>query len=124
MRWGLLFVVALVGGCASLIDGTLESRQYILFASTPPEADVLVNGTKVCSTPCRHRTPTYLLNSISLRHPNFDIVEIEFTKDFNVAVAGNILFGGLPGMVLDGISGRVSVSESSVHIEFKPQIEK
>ena len=119
MRFGVIALVSCLTGCASIVDGTLESKSLIMFSSTPSHADVLVNGVKICSTPCQYRTPRYLLNAVSFRHPDFATVDLDVTKEFNAAVAGNVLVGGPVGLVLDGISGRVAVAKDKVHVDFR-----
>jgi len=46
-------------------------------------------------------------------------VDLDVTKEFNAAVAGNVLVGGPVGLVLDGISGRVAVAKDKVHVDFR-----
>ena len=118
MRYSLLILASYLWGCASVVDGTLESKSLILFSSLPSEADVLVNGVKVCTTPCQYRTPRYLLSTITFSHPNFPVIDVDVTKDFNAAIAGNLVFGGPIGLVVDGISGRVAVAKDKVHVDF------
>ena len=108
-----------VGGCASVTDGTLESKSLITFSSKPSNAQVLVNGVTVCRTPCQYRTPRYLMRAISLVAEDGAVVDIDVTKDFNAAILGNVIAGGGVGLVIDGVTGRASVGRDKVHVSFE-----
>lgn len=104
--------------CASVTDGTLESKSLIMFSSTPSNAEVIVNGSTVCRTPCQYRTPRYFLKAISLVADDGSVVDIDVSSEFNAAILGNVIAGGGVGLVLDGVTGRATVARDRVHVNF------
>lgn len=104
-RWiALGVVVFLVAGCASIIHG---SKQDIRVMSDPTGAVVRVNLNNISAT-----TPGVLsLNRkevgyiLTFEKQGYKPVEIGLTRTSDGWVWGNILFGGIIGLVIDFTSG-------------------
>jgi hypothetical protein len=110
----------LIESCASISDGTLESRGLIYFSSIPSRAEVRVNGTQVCQTPCQYRVNNGEFRYISFEKDGFRPVEIDATQnEIRSAIAGNLIFGGGIGLGLDLLSGRAVVSKDSINVVFE-----
>ena len=107
-----------LASCAAVTDGTLESKSLITFSSTPSNAEVIVNGSTVCRTPCQYRTPRYFLKAISLVADDGSVVDIDVTSEFNAAILGNVIAGGGVGLILDGVAGRATVARDRGHVKF------
>ncbi len=118
MRYFLVLLVFL-SGCASVIDGTLESAESITFTSTPTEANVFTNGVKLCVTPCRVRVYRWGIKNLLIQKDGFHAAQVDAQKSGNVSIFGNIIFGGGIGVVLDTLTGRITVSADAVHAELK-----
>jgi uncharacterized protein YceK len=108
---GVAFRTALLGmllllssGCATIISGT---TQDIAFSSVPTKANVKLNDGAQTVTPGKltlkrkeHYTATFTKESFPDRQ-----AEIKPDRMGNWWVLGNILFGGIIGIVVDIISG-------------------
>lgn len=99
-----LLVAALLTGCASIIHG---SRQDVRVMSSPSGAVVRVNLNNQATT-----TPGVLtLNRkeigyvLTFEKQGYKPVEISLRRTVDGWLFGNILFGGLVGIVIDFASG-------------------
>jgi hypothetical protein len=50
--------------------------------------------------------------------PGYDIVPVDPSSEFNAMVLGNAIVGGLPGLGIDLLTGRVSRVDDVVNIDF------
>ncbi|HWV57450.1 MAG TPA: PEGA domain-containing protein [Longimicrobiales bacterium] len=105
--WRALPAVAaliVLTGCATIVQGT---SQAVGISSSPPGARVLVNGVE------QGVTPTVL--KLKRRENHVVVVELEgyhpytatLTRSVSGWVAGNLVFGGLIGLVIDAASGGI-----------------
>ncbi len=99
-----LLVVALLAGCAGIIHG---SRQDVRVTSVPSGAVVRVNLNNQATT-----TPGVLtLNRkeigyvLTFEKQGYKPVEVSLRRTVDGWLFGNILFGGLIGLVIDFASG-------------------
>ncbi|MBI3292709.1 MAG: hypothetical protein HYZ73_07890 [Elusimicrobia bacterium] len=99
-----LLVAALLSGCASIIHG---SRQDVRVTSVPSGAVVRVNLNNQATT-----TPGVLtLNRkeigyvLTFEKQGYKPVEVSLRRTVDGWLFGNILFGGLVGIVIDFASG-------------------
>jgi uncharacterized protein YceK len=99
-----LLVAALLAGCASIIHG---SRQDVRVTSVPSGAVVRVNLNNQATT-----TPGVLtLNRkeigyvLTFEKQGYKPVEVSLRRTVDGWLFGNILFGGLVGLVIDFASG-------------------
>jgi hypothetical protein len=101
---------AVVAGCASIMNGTRES---VGISSSPSGAKVIIDNKEMGSTP--------VVADLKRKDHHFIKVEMEGYKPFEMAVTrkvsgwvwGNILFGGVIGLVVDAISGGLYKLEPS-----------
>lgn len=104
--------------CATVTDGTLESTETITFISSPSGAAIKSPGRTICYTPCRQTVPRRLIPQLYAEMPGYDIVSVDTSSEFNALVLGNAIVGGLPGLGIDIITGRVSRVGDVVNIDF------
>jgi len=100
----VLLIAALTAGCASIIHG---SRQDVRVTSVPSGAVVRVNLNNQATT-----TPGVLtLNRkeigyvLTFEKQGYKPVEVSLRRTVDGWLFGNILFGGLVGIVIDFASG-------------------
>ncbi len=100
----ILLVAALLAGCASIIHG---SRQDVRVTSVPSGAVVRVNLNNQATT-----TPGVLtLNRkeigyvLTFEKQGYKPVEVSLRRTVDGWLFGNIIFGGLVGIVIDFASG-------------------
>ena len=92
----------LVAACATIMQGT---SQEVSVSSTPTGARVLVDGAEMGKTP--------LVASLKRKDKHVVRVELEGYQPFEMALGratsgwvwGNIVFGGIPGLAIDAITG-------------------
>nr|WP_319570949.1 PEGA domain-containing protein [uncultured Draconibacterium sp.] len=101
-----LSVVAalLFSSCATIISG---SRQNITISSTPSSADVYINGVDVGKTPVEKNLKRNQEYNVLIQLEGYQPYETLLTKEFNAWYIGNILIGGLIGLIIDPITGAI-----------------
>ena len=116
-----LFFSALVAltmtGCATIISGT---KQEVRITSYPSNAYVFDNGVNIGKTPFLANLVRRDSHIIRLELEGFYPYEVIMKKKLNAWYFGNILFGGLIGLVVDPITGAIhSLSPSEINNHFK-----
>jgi len=97
--------VALVAttGCATIVSGSTQSVQI---DSTPSNAVVKINNLEQGQTPVRvNLSRAQKVATVQIELPGFEPEEIQLTRSVNGWVWGNIVFGGLIGLVIDASNG-------------------
>lgn len=92
----------LLAGCASIMHGT---TQQVSVASSPTGAQLSVNGMAMGTTPViadLKRKDNHILR-VSL--DGYQPFEMGLTRSVSGWVWGNIVFGGIPGLAIDAITG-------------------
>ena len=96
----------LLGSCASVTRGTTAQVQI---HSNPPEAQAKTSMGHVCITPCTLQFSRKDEFSVLLSKPGFHSVEIfvktQLAGSGAAGFAGNVIVGGVVGMVVDASTG-------------------
>lgn len=98
----LALYVRLMIGCATIIHG---SSQDIQFASSPDDAEVWIDGSKMGDTPTKvslKRKNEYL---VTVKKDGYKESTVKIERSTSAWLIGNIIFGGIPGCVIDLITG-------------------
>nr|WP_199162437.1 PEGA domain-containing protein [Elizabethkingia sp. ASV34] len=90
--------------CATIISG---SKQAIKFTSTPSEATVFIDEVEVGKTPFETKLERKRGYNVMIKLEGYKPYETKLTKEFNAWYLGNILFGGIIGLVIDPITGAI-----------------
>lgn len=105
----LLIAVAaglLLGSCASVTRGTTDQVQI---HSNPPEAQARTSMGHVCITPCTLQFGRKDEFTVLFSKPGFHSVEIpvkaQLAGSGAAGFAGNVILGGVVGMVVDASTG-------------------
>ena len=105
-RWLAGLVVPLAAGavsaCATIMHGT---TQEISIASTPTGATVLVDGMKAGTTPFVADLKRKDKHVIRIELDGYQPFEMPISRATSGWVWGNLVFGALPGLAIDAISG-------------------
>jgi uncharacterized protein YceK len=106
MKKCLLFVIPLIviAGCATIMHGT---KQQIGFSSTPSGATVMVDNSEKGVTPVIVKLSRKSNHIVKMVVPGYKPYEATITRGTSGWVWGNIVFGGLIGLVVDAISGGI-----------------
>ena len=100
----LVATAVLLSGCASIIHGT---GQDVGFSSSPTNALVTINGVELGRTPLTTELKRKNNHMVKLELDGYMPYETTFTRKVSGWVWGNIVFGGLIGLAVDGISGGI-----------------
>ena len=98
----LCFLSVVGTGCASIICGT---HQSIPVHSSPPGAAVSVNGEDKGTTPAVLNLKRNHRHCVNVALDGYDPYEVTLRRTINGWTFGNIVFGGIPGFLIDGIDG-------------------
>ncbi|QQE12753.1 PEGA domain-containing protein [Planctomycetota bacterium] len=106
-------IVFLQTGCATIMSGT---SQEVLISTEPSGATVVLNDMTM-ETPAKFtlkRSETYVAE---ISKPGYHTTQVKLEKSMNGWIFGNIVFGGIPGLVVDYISGGANnISPGDAHI--------
>ncbi|TAM44892.1 MAG: PEGA domain-containing protein [Acidobacteria bacterium] len=99
-----IFTIASVtaAGCASILNGT---RQGVGVTSSPSGATVYANGQLMGKTPMVAQLKRKDTHVLRIELAGYKPYEIALTRHVSGAIAGNIIFGGLIGLVIDAADG-------------------
>lgn len=97
--------------CATIISGTSQS---ISITSAPLQATVEIKespGGKTVfegKTPATCKLPRNKAYDVYISMPGYREERVHITQSFNPVFLGNLILGGLPGMIVDLITGAVN----------------
>ena len=89
-------------GCATIISG---SRQEVLINSNPKKALVSINEIEMGYTPVQKNLKRNQEYNLLLELDGYKPYTTKLEKKFNAWYIGNVLIGGLIGLVVDPITG-------------------
>ncbi|ACF13262.1 hypothetical protein Ctha_0794 [Chloroherpeton thalassium ATCC 35110] len=89
-------------GCATILNGTHED---ISISSTPSRAKVTIDHQPYGQTPVIANLSRKKKHIVKISQPGFYDYEMIITQHVSGALLGNILLGGLIGLVVDASSG-------------------
>jgi hypothetical protein len=92
----------LVAACATIMQG---SSQEVSIASTPTGARLLLDGTESGKTPFVASLKRKDKHVIRIEMEGYQPFEMPLGRGTSGWVWGNIVFGGLPGLAIDAITG-------------------
>lgn len=98
----LLFIVFLFTQCATIIHG---SRQDVSFSSNPSKASVSIDNVEMGTTPVTLRLKRNMHHTVVIKLDGYQPYETKLTRKVSGWLAGNIIFGGLIGIVVDAAGG-------------------
>lgn len=97
-----LAIALLATSCATIVSG---SKQNVKFSSNPSTATIFIDEVEVGKTPFEIKLARKSEHSVMIKLEGYQTYETKLTKKFNAWYIGNILFGGLIGLVIDPITG-------------------
>ena len=97
----LVFILSL-SGCATIIHG---SRQEIGISSIPTGASVSVNGEKMGRTPTIVKVKRKDSQVVQILLDGYLPYEVVLIRKVDGWIVGNIIFGGLIGLIVDVATG-------------------
>ncbi|MFL5382556.1 MAG: PEGA domain-containing protein [Longimicrobiaceae bacterium] len=100
-RFGVVALVALTG-CATIMHG---SKQNVAFSSTPSGAQISVDNQNMGVTPASVPLTRKDKHTVRLTLAGYQPYELQLERKTSGWVWGNLLFGGIPGLAVDAITG-------------------
>lgn len=94
----------LFSSCATIVSG---SKQKVKFSSNPSTASVFIDQVEVGKTPFEVKLERKSEHSVMIKLDGYQTYETKLTKQFNAWYLGNIVFGGLIGLIIDPITGAI-----------------
>lgn len=91
-----------LSGCATIVHGTNEKFNV---ASTPTHASILIDGTRVGTTPKQIKLSRSDNHTMTLSLAGYQPETIRLKKSISGWFFGNILLGGLVGIAVDAADG-------------------
>jgi hypothetical protein len=92
----------LMSSCATIVSG---SKQNVRFSSNPSTASVFIDEVEVGKTPFEIKLARISSHSVVLKLDGYQTYQTRLTKSFNGWYIGNILIGGIIGLIIDPITG-------------------
>jgi len=123
MKKGIIIVLALAvlaAGCATIISGT---KQNVTVTSEPSGAQVDVKTTGgvpmfTGATPAYFQLKRSYEYQITVKMEGYRDQELFINHDFNAWVVGNLICGGLLGLIVDAVDGAMwNLSPDMIHVE-------
>lgn len=104
-------------GCATVASGR---TQDVLIRSNPSGADVLIDGMVSGTTPMLANLVRKKRHVIRISKPGYGTVTRATTRGFNWWYLGNIILGGIIGLVADPITGAIyEINPDVVYVDFE-----
>ena len=106
-----------MSSCATIIS---TSKQNVKFASNPPAASIFINEVEVGQTPFEMKLERKKEHHVMIKLDGYKTYETTLTKKFNAWYLGNIVFGGVIGLVIDPITGAMyNLSSKEINAELE-----
>lgn len=99
-----LALTLLVSSCATIVSG---SKQNVKFTSNPATATIFIDEVEVGKTPFEIKLARKSEHSVMIKLEGYQTYQTKLTKKLNGWYFGNILFGGLIGVIIDPITGAI-----------------
>ena len=117
---GFLALLVCSSGCATIVTGGGED-QSVRVASTPRGADVYVDDQHVGQTPMSLRLTRKDDHMVRVQKAGYASYEKHVKSGFNPWMIGNVVFGGIIGIVVDAVSGtNPALSPTNINAKLKP----
>jgi len=102
----LLCIAVLYSSCATIM---LTTSQEVSISSNPSGAVVTDNGFQLGKTPLVASLKRKGNHNIKIELEGYQPYEVVLARSMSGWIFGNIIFGGIPGLIIDLITGGVYV---------------
>jgi hypothetical protein len=114
------FLITSSIGCATIATGG-GGRQSVSVTTEPPGAEVIVNGQSVGPSPVNVLLSRKSEHIVEVQSPGYESAKVMIRSRFNPWVVGNIVVGGLIGVVVDVVTDATwTLSSDALNIQLKP----
>jgi len=122
LLYSLIFTaLASVGsGCATVASGG-GGDQTVKVVSDPPGATVVIDGQPVRATPAEVKLGRKTSHTVEVSSLGYETTRLAVNSEFNPWVIGNVVFGGIIGIVVDLATGATStLSPDELTVKLRP----
>ena len=113
----LVLAVSCTQGCATIIHGRTQS---ISISSDPPGARASVGGATAATTPAQVTLDRNKSYTVTFEKEGYAPASAEIRKTVSPWIFGNILIGGIPGIIVDLITGSASaLTPETIHVQLQ-----
>jgi PEGA domain-containing protein len=113
----ILASVISIAACATTMHGT---TQTVSVKSTPPGAVVKIDGSVVGTTPAFVELTRGEQHNLRIEEEGFIPYETTITHSMNGWILGNVILGGVVGIIVDSSSGAVySLDQEEIAVELQ-----
>ena len=118
---GAIASLSLLCSCGSIVNGT---TQPVCITSNPTNAKVFVDQQFVGQTPLKTKVARKDRHIVRLEANGYQPYEMILDRRMSKWVFGNLVFGGVPGLAIDAISGGLyKINPNTLHATlFQDQI--
>lgn len=110
-----LALTLLMPSCATIVSG---SKQNIKISSNPSSATIFIDEVEVGKTPFQMKLTRISEHSVMIKLDGYQTYQTKLTKEFNAWYLGNILIGGIIGLIIDPITGAIyNLSPSEINAQ-------
>lgn len=114
----LAFLIAATSAsCASIVTGASDT---VRIESVPPGADFVTNSGHQGKTPAEITIPDKLLLTITCSSPGYQDTTVTLPSRMSGWFLGNLLLGGIVGIVLDLASGNWRTHDGEIVVPLTP----
>lgn len=115
----LLALCSVVSGCATIVH--LGGNEELNVSSEPAGAKVVIDGSEPGVTPLATKVERKKDHSVVLMKEGFEENQSKVESHISWWVAGNIILGGLVGILVDVLSGGgYTIEPDAVAVTLKP----
>lgn len=109
--------------CATITTGSVGMNRDITILSDPSGADIYIDGVPKGVTPTKLQMSSRDLTrrDILVSKKGYKTATFKATDGLNGMMFGNVVFGGLGGAVVDGISGNATNTKKAIRIKLEPK---
>ncbi|MDD4967812.1 MAG: PEGA domain-containing protein [Paludibacter sp.] len=113
--FGALALTCLLTSCATIFSGR---TQNVLITSNPSSATIYIDEVEAGKTPFEAQLVRKSAHSVRLQLDGYQTYQTNLTQTFNGWYLGNILIGGVIGLVVDASTGAMfNLSPNMIYAE-------
>ena len=113
-------VILASSGCSTIMSGTTQS---INISSTPSGAKVTADDGTSITTPGSITFKRKTDHTLVAEYPGYPQKQLQLKRKLNGWIWGNILFGGIIGIVIDSSNGAINeLRPKKVHFDFEKPV--
>lgn len=118
-----VFLPLLITSCATITSGSVGMNREITILSDPSDAEIHIDGVPRGTTPTKLQMSSSDLTKgeIVVSKKGYKPTSTTAKEGLNGMFLGNVIFGGIGGAVVDGLSGNATKTKRSIFVKLQPE---